>query len=49
MDLVLFHGCYIQWRGLGTETKVWDLFSNFTIEKPKAVFIWSPLKYTPNR
>lgn len=28
---------------------VWDLFSNFTIEKQRAVLIWSPLKYTQDR
>jgi hypothetical protein len=28
------------------KTKVWDLFVNFTIEKRRAVFFWSPLKDT---
>jgi hypothetical protein len=47
---------YIQWRGLGVETKSLVflnadiyrqyLFSNFTAEKRRTLLLWSPLKYT---
>jgi hypothetical protein len=39
---------YIQWRGLGVKTKVQDLIAIFTIEKQRAVLLWSPPKYTRN-
>ena len=37
---------YLQWRGLGIETKSQGFFANFTIEKLRTVILWSPLKDT---
>ncbi len=37
---------YLQWRGLGAETKSLGFFANFTIEKKKTVLLWPPLKDT---
>ena len=41
-----YNTMYLQWLGLGAETKSLGFFANFTTEKRRAVLLWSPLKDT---